>query len=383
MIERINVYAMRPDVERFSWADTLPDQYMTATIVRVFDDSGSEGVGTTPSYSRSAVDLGVYEALRVLAPRVLGSGLLRQESLGPALDDLTLPVLPGAVSALDIALWDASARRLGVPLYQLIGGARESLLAYASTPLLAGVDEYVRLVGELRDQGFRAVKFHAWCDPLRDLEMLRAVHRVHGQSGIAMMFDAEQRYDRASALVVGRELEAMGFRWFEAPLADLDIQGYRDLRGRVGIPILAGGNTILDPRQVWEALARRPWDALRFDATIAGGITAGRRLVAVAEAAGLWAELQSWGFTLIQAPNLHLGLGMRGTGWFEMPVPADPYEFAVTNPIRIRADGSVVAPDGPGLGLAIDWDRVDSATIARFSCSAASPQPVETLRATG
>ena len=79
-------------------------------------------------------------------------------------------------------------------------------------------------------------------------------------------------------------------------------------------------------------MRRHPWDALRFDVTVAGGLTPSRKLVALAEGAGLWAELQSWGYTLIQAANLHLGLGVAGTGMFELPVPAEPHEYGVRNP---------------------------------------------------
>ena len=107
-------------------------------------------------------------------------------------------------------------------LFRSLGGARTRLPAYASTPLLANADAYVAFVGDLLERGFRAVKFHAWCEADRDLEMLRKVHAAHGGSGMAMMHDAEQRYDRHSALRVARELDAMGFRWLEAPLPVLE-----------------------------------------------------------------------------------------------------------------------------------------------------------------
>jgi L-alanine-DL-glutamate epimerase-like enolase superfamily enzyme len=368
VIERIEARAVGPDVDRYSWASDLEQQYGTLTIVRLFDDQGFEGLGATPSYSTGRFDRSVLETLRHLAPRVVGADPLQREAVWYGLQDFALPLLPGAQSALDIALWDIAAQRAGVPLHQLLGGSRTRLPAYASTPLLADADAYVAFVGELIGQGFRAVKFHAWCDPDRDLQMLRAVHAVHGGSGMAMMHEAEQRYDRHSALRVARELDAMGFRWLEAPLPDHDLEGYADLRRRVGVPIIAGGNDIVDIRSVGEALRRHPWDALRFDVTIAGGFTPGRKLVALAEGAGLWAELQSWGYTLIQAANLHLGLGVAGTGMFELPVPAEPHEFGVENPYRISEDGYVEAPTAAGLGVVVDWERMDSATLESFTC---------------
>ena len=187
-------------------------------------------------------------------------------------------------------------------------------------------------------------------------------------SGIKMMHDAEQRYDRVSALRVARELDAMGFAWLEAPLPDQDVEGYAELRRRTGVPIIAAGNTILDLQSVSTALRLHPWDALRTDATVAGGITPCRKLIALAEGAGLWTELQSWGYTLIQAANLHLGMGVAGTGMFEFPVPSEPHEYGVRNPYAITADGHVEAPTAPGLGIDVDWERMSAAELASFTC---------------
>jgi L-alanine-DL-glutamate epimerase-like enolase superfamily enzyme len=372
VIERIQAAAIGPDVDRYSWASDLDQQYGTLTIVRAFDDKGFEGVGATPSYSTGRFDLAILETLRHLAPRVVGTDPLEREAVWYGLQDFALPVLLGAQSALDIALWDIVAQRAGVPLHQLLGGSRTRLLAYASTPLLPDADAYVAFVGDLLARGFRAVKFHAWCEADRDLHMLRKVHAAHAGSGIAMMHDAEQRYDRSSALRVARELDAMGFGWLEAPLPDQDLEGYAELRRRVGVPIIAGGNTILDIQSVSDALRRHPWDALRVDVTVAGGFTPSRKLVALAEGAGLWTELQSWGYTLIQAANLHLGLGVARTGMFELPVPAEPHEYGVKNPYRIGEDGHVEAPTAPGLGVLVDWERMQAAEVASFTCGASA-----------
>jgi L-alanine-DL-glutamate epimerase-like enolase superfamily enzyme len=347
------------------------------TIVRLADEDGIEGTGATPSYSTDRFDLAMLESVRLIVPRILGRDPELRERLWYDLDDLTLPVLPGARAALDIALWDLVARRAGVPLYRLLGGARERLPGYASTPLLADAGAYVEFVAEMRAQGFGAVKFHAWCEPERDLAMLRAVHAAHGGSGLELMHDAEQRYDRRSARAVGAELAEMGFAWLEAPLPDIDLDGYRDLRRRVDVPILPGGNTIIGLQQVGQALRLEPWDAVRFDVTIAGGFTPARKLAGLAEAWGLRVELQSWGYTLIQAANLHLGLAVEHAGHFELPVPPEPYEYGVHTPFRVGRDGFVAAPTQPGLGVEVDWERMRAATLASFTCSLGRPEPEE------
>ena len=374
-IERLEVLAVGPDVELMGWAQELPPQHATLTIVRAFDDTGHEGVGATPSYSTGRFDLSMLESLRLIAPRVVGSDPELRERIWYDLDDLTLPVLPGARAALDIALWDLVAQQAHLPLYRLLGGARDRLVAYASTPMLADADAYVDFIAQMRAQGFRAVKIHAWAEPDRDLKMLQAVHAALGDAGISLMHDAEQRYDRRSAVRLGRELDGMGFEWLEAPLPDVDLEGYRELRRRVAVPILPGGNTILGLREVSQALRMEPWDAVRFDVTIAGGFTPARKLAGLAEAWGLRVELQSWGYTLIQAANLHFGLAFEHTGYFELPVPPEPYEYGIANPYRIGADGCVTAPTEPGLGITVDWERMQAAAVGEFSCTADDPEP--------
>ena len=376
MIERVEVLAVGPEVEALRWASNLPAQNATLTIVRVFDEDGYEGVGATPSYSSDQWDLSMLESVRLLAPRIVGRDPLLREGLWHELNDLILPVLPGAQAAIDIALWDIAARRAGMPLYRFLGGARDRLPAYASTPMLPDAEAYVAFVHEMRELGFKAVKTHAWCEPERDTHMLRAVHAEHGNAGIALMHDAEQRYDRPSALRVARALEEMDFAWLEAPLVDGDLHGYRELRRRVSVPILSAGNTIIELQQVCDALQLEPWDALRFDVTIAGGITPGRKLAALAEAWGMRTELQSWGYTLIQAANVHFGLAFERTGYFELPVPYEMFEYGVENPFRVGPDGYVQAPTGAGLGIDVDWERMEHAAVSAFSCTTGAPEPV-------
>jgi L-alanine-DL-glutamate epimerase-like enolase superfamily enzyme len=368
-IARIEVMAAGPDVPRTTWAGMAP-QYMALNVVRVLDRDGAEGVGATESYAAGGFDLSTYESIRALAPRILGREALDREARWLDLQTLVLPAAPGAVAAIDIALWDLAARRAGLPVYRLLGGARTELVAYASTPELPDVAAYLRHVADLAGLGYTAIKFHAWNVPGRDLEMLRAVHREYGSSGLEFMHDAENRYDRLAGLRVARELEDMGFRWFEAPYVDYDVAAYAELRRRVSIPLIPHGLWFSDLREYRLALEREPWDAVRFDVTVAGGFTLARKITALAEAFGLPVEPQSWGYSLIQAANLQLGLATAGSGYFESPVPYEPYEFGVQNPIRPGPGGVVAAPDGPGLGMAIDWEQIESAILKRDVCAA-------------
>ena len=362
-IERVQVYAVGPETTRYTWASDMADQFMTHNVIRITTRGGLEGIAAAASYTDHDFDRSVAETLRPLLPSLIGTSALAREHLWYRLQSHNLPTAPQALSMIDIALWDLVAKQAGLPLYQLLGGARSKILAYASTPMLGDSQTYVDFVAELRGQGYQAVKFHAWCEADRDLEMARAVHARHGGGGLQMMLDAEQRYDRRDAYRAAADLETLGFTWFEAPLVDTDLEGYRDLRQRVNIPILPAGNWVMDPGLVWQGIRREAWTSVRVDANFAGGITPTGKIMALAESAGMTCELQCWGYTLQQAANLHLMLAHPNCTFFEQPVPYPAFEFGMLDVIRPDAEGYVHAPTGPGLGVRVDWDAVRSATF--------------------
>lgn len=365
-IERVQVYAIGPETTRYTWASDMGEQFMTNNVVRLTTRGGLEGIGAGASFTEHAYDASVVETLRPLLPRLIGASPLERESLWYRLQSLNFPAAPQALSAVDIALWDLVAKHAGLPLYQLLGGARSRILSYASTPGLGHPAAYVDFVAKLREEGFRAVKFHAWCEADRDLEMARLVHARFSDAGLRFMHDAEQRYSRADAYRVGRELQAMAFTWFEAPLLDTDLEGYRELRRRVDIPILPAGNWVVDLGLLYQGMRLQAWSALRVDVNVVGGLTPARKVMALAQAAGMNVELQCWGYTLQQASNLHLMLAHPNCTFFEQPVPYPAFEFGMADPIRTDREGYVHAPAGPGLGVRIDWDAMKSATLVAY-----------------
>ena len=365
-ITRVEVRAVAPPVDRFNWSEDLPDQYSTNTVVRICTDAGIEGVAGV--WNATSFDFERYttEAIRHLAPILLGKDPLLRESIWHRIRPRVFPLPPQSLAAVDIALWDLAAKVAGLPLYMMLGGARQRMPAYASSPLFEDVDSYLKNAEEFIARGFRAIKFHTWCIPELDLELARAVRKQYPGDEVAFMLDAENNYDRDGALRVALELEAMGFTWFEAPLHDSDLEGYRELTRRVQIPILPSGNWFQDLHSFAAALGSKAWGRSRTDAAMMGGITQADKAVALSAAAGMKCEIMSWGYSLVSAANLHLMLAHHNCSYFEQPVPFEPYEYGMKEVIRPQPDGYVYAPPGPGLGLEVDWEAMEAATIHSF-----------------
>lgn len=365
-IERIKVYAVGPETERFTWAKNHTAQYVTNTVARIFARGGLEGVAGAMSVTEFGFSAAVAETMRRMLPLLIGKTPLDREKLWYRLQPLDLPLAPQAQSIVDIALWDLMAKHVGLPLYQLLGGARPKIQAYASTPLLPSPAAYVEFVDEMRELGFRAIKFHCTCVYEDDMEIVRAVARRHGGSGLELMLDVEQRYSREEAMKAARELEELGYAWFEAPLPDFDFEGYRELKNSVSIPIIANGNWILDARLIAHAIAQDIWSDVRVDTTVAGGVTPMRKIMGLAEAHGMNVEIQSWGYTLTQAANLHVMLSHLNCRYFEQPVPYPSFEYGSLDVIRTDADGYVSVPPGPGLGVRVDWEAMERAAFLTY-----------------
>jgi L-alanine-DL-glutamate epimerase-like enolase superfamily enzyme len=371
IIDRAEIHVVGPETQRFAWAHDMPEQYMTNTILRLRTKGGLEGIAGGPSYTDYAFDRAVAENVRPLLPKLIGTSPLDREAIWQKLFTLTLPYLSQTHALIDVALWDLAAKAAGLPLYQMLGGARSRIPAYASTPLLASPEAYVDFVGKLKDEGFKAIKFHCWCELGRDMTMVRSVHRKYGDSGLAFMLDVEQRYDRQSAMKAGRELDELGYRWFEAPLIDFDIEGYRLLRQSLRVPIIAAGNSITDLRLIDFVAASGCWSDIRIDVMQCGGLTPARKVMGLAAARGMNVELQCWGYTLSQAANLHLMLAYDNCTYFEQPAPYPPFEYGSLDVIRPDGNGDVHAPEGAGLGIRVDWPAVEKATILSFAVGAA------------
>jgi L-alanine-DL-glutamate epimerase-like enolase superfamily enzyme len=365
-IDRAEVFVVGPDVERYTWAEGMTDQFMVNVILRLTTSGGLQGIAGAAMITPHGFDKSVGEALRAVLPDVIGESPADREGVWRRLRNLGTPMVPQAHSLVDIALWDMAAQYARLPLYQLLGGARHKVLSYASTPLLADNQAYIDYVAARQEEGFKAVKFHCWCVPERDLPMCEAVHREFDGTGIALMLDAEQRYELAGAIRVGRRLGELGFTWFEAPLPDTDIEGYRQIRRNSTVPLIAAGNTWLDLQMLAQAAQRDCWSALRVDATICGGITPIRKIMSLAEALGMNVEIQCWGYTLTQAANLHVMLAYRNCTYFEQPVPYPAFEHGVTNAIRTDRDGYVHAPPGAGLGIGLDWEAIERSSLLSF-----------------
>jgi L-alanine-DL-glutamate epimerase-like enolase superfamily enzyme len=362
-IAGVEVIAAGPPSAVMSFTDALPPVHTTVTFVLVTDEAGEIGVGAVESDSFEAFDLGPLETLRTMVPALVDQDPSQPSAIA-ALARSRLPSSsrPVPCAAIEVACWDLVARRKGLPLYRVLGGARDEVPAYASLPFEREPATLRRLLEQVVGAGYGAAKLHVSGDPITDVETVTRVREAF--PGLELIVDAESVYDRRGAQLVGSALDDLGVRWFEAPLPDRDLDGYRKLRQSIATPVVPAGGLVDDPREVEQALRSEAWSAVRTQ-TMEGGVEHVRDLAALARAAGLDVELCSYGTSVTQAIDLHLILGLGLGGFFEQPFPVDPWTFGTRTPVVVE-NGTARAPDGPGLGLELDRDAIDDATLATF-----------------
>ena len=147
-----------------------------------------------------------------------------------------------AYSAFDVALWDLKAKAANLPLYKLLGGARESAPVYGSDTawLWMSTDQIVEASRPYLDQGMMGIKVKVGADPEADADRLTALREAFGDD-VWLAVDANERYDYGTALAMGRFFEEeIGADWFEEPISCEDVEGHARLASKLDVPIAAG-----------------------------------------------------------------------------------------------------------------------------------------------
>ncbi|MBT0570025.1 mandelate racemase/muconate lactonizing enzyme family protein [Curvibacter sp. CHRR-16] len=189
-----------------------------------------------------------------------------------------------ALGLVNIAMWDAWARHLNVPMHQLWGSTRTQVPVYGSGGWLSYSD--AELVDEVRgyvERGFRAVKIKVGSPNWqRDIERLRLVREAVGPH-VQVMMDANQGCDLAGALALAHAAKPWGIRWFEEPLHHHNVAGFASLRAQAGIS-LAMGEREYDTRTLQALIAAQGIDMWQPDLLRLGSVQAWRDSAALAHA---------------------------------------------------------------------------------------------------
>lgn len=343
----------------------------TNVALRVHTD-----LGITGEYVNSR--LADAAAIRQIANLVIGQNALEREKLYADMKRSSVQSARLGMGLLDIAMWDIAGKYHQAPVYQLLGGYRRRLPAYASTWTgdetpggLSSPSAYADFAEQCLSLGYHAFKIHPWRggSVQRDIELVTKVaQRVGGR--MDLMFDAACKYETlADAIKVGRALDEAGYYWYEDPYRDTGISafGHKRLRQLIKTPLLMTEFLRMLEPHVDFAIADGT-DFLRADPDFDGGITGVMKIAHASEGLGLDVEVHA-----SNPPRRHAMAAIRNSNYYELALvhpDAGPYNPPVylneysDDLNSIDSDGCVPVPEGPGLGVEYDWSFITKHQIA-------------------
>jgi L-alanine-DL-glutamate epimerase-like enolase superfamily enzyme len=328
--------------------------HIAVLLTEIDTDSGLRGLGFAYALQSSGRALYVT-TVDDLVPLVLNEDPMDHERLAHKVYWRLQTVgrrglVTQAYSALDVALWDLKAKVAGVPLYKLLGGARDSTPVYGSDTawLWMSVEEILDASRPYFDQGIMGLKIKVGANPEADADRLTRLREALGDD-LWLAVDANERYDYSTALALGHFFEEeIGTDWFEEPISCEDVEGHARLAQKLEVPI-AAGEMLFGLDEFESYLEKGALAVVQPDVTRLGGLTPWLEVAALARRHHLPLSPH-----LLPEIGVHLACGLPSVTSVEYM----PWLYPLfTNPPAIEG-GRLVPPPGPGLGLELNLDQV-------------------------
>lgn len=330
-------------------------------VVELELDDGTVGIGNAalaPHAVKTTIDT-------YLKPLLIGADPMDSEFLWQSMYRRTLPfgrkgIGMTAISAVDLAIWDAKGKILKQPVFRLLGGRTKAKVpVYASRLYSQPLDTLYAEAKAYAEQGFGAVKLRFGWGPKdglagmhKNLDLVTTTREAVGD-GVDIMADCYMGWNLEYARRMLRMLEPHGLRWVEEPVIADDLAGYAELR-KLGHVAISGGEHEYTLHGFRQALDLRAFDIAQFDVNRVGGITAAKKIADLCEAHDV-AVIPHAG----QMHNYHLTMSS-----FAGPIaeyfPKVPVEVGnelfwyIFDGEPVAEDGHInLADDAPGFGLTL------------------------------
>jgi D-galactarolactone cycloisomerase len=258
-----------------------------------------------------------------------------------------------AVAGADIAMWDLVGKRLGLPLWQLLGGGSQ-VQTYASG---LSPTNPVGLAATKRDEGYRAFKLKVGFGAERDVANLRALRELFGPDTV-LMVDANQAWTPPEALAMSRRLAEFGPAWLEEPLAaDTPLPEWQRLAAQSPVPLAAGEN-MRGPAEFAAAAASGAFAVIQPDVGKWGGFSGCLPVARHSMAQGrlFCPHWLGGGIGLVASMQLKAAAG--GAGYVEVDSNPNPLRDVLATPALSLKEGVVSLSSRPGLGVVPDLAAV-------------------------
>lgn len=331
-------------------------------VLRIHTDTGISGVGQTACWGYPEA---VEKIVNTFEKYLIGQNPLRIEHhwqylyrMGP----FRGTALSGAISAVDIALWDIKGKHFGVPIWELLGGncrdkIRLHLLGGGNTP-----ETMFDAAKAAVEEGFTALKFDPLVGGFQNMAVDRLVKtardlvaaaREGGGPDLDLIVEVHRKLTPMNSIVLESALAPFNLYFVEDPIQIDTIKTQGELAKRMTSPVGNGERftTIWEFRELLEAGGPQ---YVRPDVGLAGGLTHCKKIAAIAEAYHSAVVTHNFLGPLITAASLHLDASIPNFITQEYTKADESSDFAVFKVAYQREGGYIPIPEAPGLGIELD-----------------------------
>ena len=337
-------------------------------VIRIHTDTGLSGIGQTACWGYPEA---VEKIVNTFEKYLIGQNPLRIEHhwqylyrMGP----FRGTALSGAISAVDIALWDIKGKHLGVPIWELLGGncrdkIRLHLLGGGGTP-----ETMFEAAKAAVAEGFTALKFDPLVGNYQDMALDRLVKtardlvaaaREGGGPDLDLIVEVHRKLTPMNSIVLESALAPFNLYFIEDPIQIDTITTQAELAKRMTTPLAIGERnvSIWEFREILEAGGPQ---YVRPDVGLAGGLTHCKKIAAIAEAYHSAVVTHNFLGPLITAASLHLDASIPNFITQEYTKGDESDRFAVYKVTYQREGGYIPIPEVPGLGVELDDSLIEA-----------------------
>ena len=310
--------------------------------------------------------------VRAVADYLIGKSALSRESIYNDIKRASRQWGGLGLGVIDICLWDIAGKLYDEPLYRLLGGEKRPLKAYASTLHgdenggLTTPEQFGEFAQQCLEMGYKSFKVHGWGiarnNIEREIENVLNLGKKFSDKMDLLIDPACEVKNFGDALKLGRACDEAKFFWLEDPFQDGGVSqfAHRKLRQMIKTPILQTEHIRLLEQHV-DFIVAEATDYVRCGAHEDGGITGAMKIAHASEGFGLDVELHGPG-----PVHRHVMSAIRNTNFFEVglvhplvkTIWPSIYQNYSDDLDCIDNEGNVYAPDGPVIGVDIDWDWI-------------------------
>lgn len=286
-------------------------------IVKMVTDYGVVGWGESSPSQRVTGETAenVIKTLNKIAPKLIGMCPLRIEQDIEAMDSI-VEGKPAAKAAIDMALYDIFGKTARKPLFMLLGGYRTEVLTDLTLSIKPPKEMAKDAVKAVK-KGFKALKVKVGINPAEDVERIRLIREAVG-GNIQIRIDANQGWTPKQAIQVLNKIEKFNIQFAEQPVLAEDIKGLIKVRKNSPIPIMAD-ESVHSPEDALRLIQAEAVDLMNIKLMKSGGILKGRKIAAVAEAAGIPCMIGCMGESGIGiAAGVHLAAAIKNIQYADL-----------------------------------------------------------------